>query len=85
MYKILLHKKAAKRYEKLDDKTSARLNKAIDALKENPFYGRDIKRLRGKLEGKYRLRMGEYRVVYRIEEKKKIIVVEEIKLRERVY
>jgi mRNA-degrading endonuclease RelE of RelBE toxin-antitoxin system len=46
MYKILLHKKAAKRYEKLDDKTSARLNKAMDALKENPFYGRDIKRLR---------------------------------------
>jgi mRNA-degrading endonuclease RelE of RelBE toxin-antitoxin system len=50
MYKILLHKKAAKRYEKLDDKTSARLNKAMDALKENPFYGRDIKRLRGKLK-----------------------------------
>jgi mRNA-degrading endonuclease RelE of RelBE toxin-antitoxin system len=46
MYKITLHKKAAKRYEKLDDKTSARLNKAMDALKENPFYGRDIKRLR---------------------------------------
>ena len=34
-------------YKELDDKTAAKINNAIDALKENPFYGRNIKRLRG--------------------------------------
>ena len=35
MFKILIHKRAAKIYEELDNKTAAKIN--IDALKENPF------------------------------------------------
>jgi mRNA interferase RelE/StbE len=81
MYKILLHNKAAKEYKKLNDKSIARISKAIDTLKENPFYGKDIKRLRGELKGKYRLRVGEYRIVYRVEEKEEIVILEDIKLR----
>jgi len=56
MYRVLLHRNAAKAYD--DDKAVARINKAIDALKNNPFHGSDIKKLGGKLEGKYRLRVG---------------------------
>ena len=43
MYEILLHRNAAKAYESLDNRTVARINKSIDTLKENPFYGKDIK------------------------------------------
>ena len=43
MYEILLHRNAAKAYENLDSRTVARINKSIDVLKENPFYGKDIK------------------------------------------
>ena len=75
----------AKTYNKLDDKTAARINKALDALKENPFYGKDIKRLRGNLKGRYRLRVGEYRIVYRVEEEEKVVILEDIKLRASVY
>ena len=85
MYKILLHNKVAKEYKKLDKEAIARINKAIDALKENPFYGKDIKRLRGELKGKYRLRVGEYRIIYRIEEEDKVVILEDLKLRGRVY
>ena len=85
MFKILIHKRAAKIYEELDDKTAAKINNAIDALKENPFYGRNIKRLRGQLEGKYRLRVGDYRIIYRIEEEEKVVIIEDIKRRERAY
>ena len=81
MFKILIHKRAAKIYEELDDKTAAKINNAIDALKENPFYGRNIKRLRGQLEGKYRLRVGDYRIIYRIEEEEKVDIIEDIKRR----
>ena len=51
MYKILLHRNVAKAYENLDNRTAARVNKSIDALKENPFYGKNIKKLRGELVG----------------------------------
>lgn len=85
MFRILLHNKAAKIYKKLDDKTATRINRAIDALKGNPFYGKGIKRLKGKLEGKYRLRVGEYRIVYRVEEKERVVIILNIALRERVY
>ncbi|HEC86379.1 MAG TPA: type II toxin-antitoxin system RelE/ParE family toxin [Thermoplasmatales archaeon] len=61
------------------------INKAIDALKNNPFHGSDIKRLRGKLEGKYRLRVGEYRVVYSLDEKEKTIIIMDIRLRKSIY
>ena len=85
MYKILLHNRAAKVYKKLNDKTIARINKAVDTLKENSFYGKDIRRLLGELKGKYRLRVGEYRIVFRVEEEEKVVILEDIKLRRRVY
>jgi len=46
MYKILLHRNAAKAYESLDNRTVARINKSIDALKENPFYGKKYKKIK---------------------------------------
>jgi len=42
MYKILLHRNSVKAYGNLDDRTVARINKSIDVLKENPFYGKKI-------------------------------------------
>lgn len=54
-------------------------------MKNNPFYGRNIKRLKGDLEGKFRLRVGKYRVVYRVEKVEKIIIIEDIGRRGKVY
>ncbi|KAF0143288.1 MAG: hypothetical protein FD156_2762 [Nitrospirae bacterium] len=47
MYKAFPHKKAAKYYESLDNKTAERINKAIEAISKNPLEGPHIKRLRG--------------------------------------
>ncbi len=85
MYRVLLHRNAAKAYEKLDEKTVARINKNIDTLKGNPFYGKNIKRLRGELQEKYRLRVGGYRIVYRVDEGEKAVIIEDIGLRGNVY
>ncbi|NOQ29038.1 MAG: type II toxin-antitoxin system RelE/ParE family toxin [Methanosarcinales archaeon] len=85
MYEILLYRNAAKAYESLDDRTVARINKSIDALKENPFYGKDIKKLKGELAGRYRLRVGRYRVVYRVDEQEKAVIIEDFGAREKIY
>lgn len=85
MYKVFPHKKAAKYYENLDNKTAGRINKAIEAMSKNPLEGPHIKRLRGIHEGKYRYAVGDLRIVYRVNVEDKIILIEAIGPRGDVY
>ena len=85
MFKPILHKKASKYYESLDDKTARKINKAIDNMIKSPLEGRHIKRLRGKLAGKYRYEVGDLRIVYRVVSEEKTILIEAIGPRGDVY
>ena len=53
MFKLFFHKRARKSYDKISEKTAKKFNEAIENLKINPFAGKDVKKLRGKLTGKY--------------------------------
>lgn len=48
MFKIILHKKAAKYYQKLDEKTAKRVNLAIEEIGKSPVNSPHVKRLRGR-------------------------------------
>jgi mRNA interferase RelE/StbE len=85
MYKIELARKAARFYQRADTVTARRLNQAFSRLAEDPFGHYSIKRLRGEFEGSYRLRVGEIRIVYSVDETKKIVYVEVIGYRGNVY
>lgn len=85
MYEIFPHKRAVKYYESLDNKTAGRINKAMEAISKNPLEGPHIKKLRGIHEGKYRYAMGDLRIVYRVNEEKKIILIEAIGPRGDIY
>ncbi|MCB1200529.1 MAG: type II toxin-antitoxin system RelE/ParE family toxin [Leptospiraceae bacterium] len=51
-----------------------RAKKTIYAmLKENPYYGNNIKKLKGKYSGFYLYRLGDYRLIYSIEENENFI------------
>jgi mRNA-degrading endonuclease RelE of RelBE toxin-antitoxin system len=47
MYEIILHNRAVKFYNQLDDKKAARINRAIETLLEKPASGKNIKMLKG--------------------------------------
>lgn len=85
MYKVSLHKRSIKYYESLDEKTAKRINKAIEEISNNPLEGFHIKRLRGRHEGKYRYAVGDLRIVYRVNNEDRIILVEAIGPRGDVY
>jgi len=85
MYEIVLHNRVVKFYNQLDDENAARINRAIEALLENPASGKNIKMLRGELNGKFHLRAGKYRIVYRIENDQNIVIIEDIGVRGRIY
>ena len=71
---------------KLDKKLYAKIkNNVYPQLRSNPFYGTNIKKLKGSLEGYYRYRVGEHRVFYLIKNENVIVVVTDIRHRQSAY
>lgn len=63
-----------------------RAKKTIYAmLKENPYYGNNIKKLKGKYVGLYRYRLGDYRLIYSIDENEKIVFMLHVAQRKDAY
>ena len=72
MYKIIIKKKAKKFIDKLPKNERLRLAVAIEQLPN----GEDIKKLKGeKNKGLLRLRVGEYRVIYSVDNGELIVYV----------
>lgn len=85
MYKVLIHNKALKYYESLDKAKARGINKAIEILSNNPLEGQHIKRLHGRLEGKYRFAAGDLRIVYSVTRENKTVLIEAIGPRGDIY
>ena len=54
-------------------------------LRENPFFGPNIKRLKGNYSGFYRFRVGQYRLFYKISQETVTIYIASIEHREDAY
>jgi len=54
-------------------------------LRANPFFGPNIKKLKGEFEGYYRFRIGNYRLFYTIDKQKVIVFILEIAHRRDAY
>jgi len=64
MFEIKWEEKARKELYKLENQISSRIYKKVDELKSG-FQSKDIKRIQG--ENKFRLRVGDYRVLFSLE------------------
>ncbi|MCA9920632.1 MAG: type II toxin-antitoxin system mRNA interferase toxin, RelE/StbE family, partial [Anaerolineales bacterium] len=54
-------------------------------LRSNPYFGANIKKLKGEFEGCYRYRIGNYRLFYLIDDKKVFVFVIDLKPRKDAY
>ena len=54
-------------------------------LRLNPFFGPNIKKLKGEFEGFYRFRVGNYRLFYKVDEEKVIVFIIKLKHRQESY
>ncbi len=86
MYRVILTKKATKGLEKAPDHIRKKTIEAIDALQESfaPVKLFDVKKLKG-LEDTFRIRMGDWRIVYELRRRETTIIVYEISPRGRAY
>ena len=84
MFKIFLDIPAQKSLKKLDNSVSQRIIEIIERLAEDPI-PHDSKRIIGIKEKVFRLRVGKFRVLYRVNYENFCIVIIDIDTRERVY
>jgi len=68
MYEVFLTREARRFYEEAEASLVRRLNRCFQYLKENPYEHPNIKRLKGPLSGYFRYRVGDWRVVYSVDE-----------------
>jgi len=83
-YQVAIRKQALKEMDRLPTKTSRQISKAIDQLAENPR-PHGCKKLKGEHEYMWRIRVGDYRVLYIIEDQIKIVEVRKIGHRKDIY
>lgn len=71
MHEIVFHKTASKKLLKLPKDFKNRIIKSVELLSINPYIG---KKLSGSLEGCYRIRVGDFRIIYDIQQNTIIIL-----------
>lgn len=82
MYNIKLDANAKKDLDKIDYQIVKRIFRKIKSLENEPRAYGSIK-LKG--ENAYRVRLGDYRILYEIEDKQKIVTIYNIAHRKDVY
>jgi len=82
-YEVVLKPSAAREFRKLPKPIRKRIGKKIDELAENPRPP-DAKALAGE-EGFLRVRAGEYRIVYTVQDRALIVLVVRIGHRRDIY
>ena len=81
-YSLLILPRADRALRSLSENDAERIDAAIEGLAENP---RPVgsKKLKG--EEAYRIRVGDYRVVYSIDDNKRIVLIADIGHRREIY
>ncbi len=83
MYGIRFSKKAEKAYRKLPGNVKIRIDQKLNYIRVTPR-GPDTKKLVGE-ENAYRTRVGTYRIVYEIEDKKLLVWILDVGHRSSIY
>ena len=81
-YRVVVKPSAAKELDKIPKRDLERVVKAIQSLSEDPRR-HGAQKLSG--EERYRVRQGDYRVVYEIDDTERVVVIVKVKHRREAY
>jgi mRNA interferase RelE/StbE len=85
MYEVRLSREAHRFYQNADDALAGRLNRCFDQLARDPRDHPNARRLKGPLTGYWRYRVGDWRVVYRVDDDEMVVTVMLIAHRSEAY
>lgn len=84
MYTVRILKAASSELERLDETVGRRIVQRIRWLAENVEHIK-LEALKGELAGLYKLREGDYRIIYEVLHQEKMIIIHSIGHRSEVY
>jgi mRNA interferase RelE/StbE len=85
MYELMLTHEAQRFYERADSSLLRRLHRCFARLRQNPYEHPNIKRLRSSLAGYLRYRVGDWRIVYEVNEEEHSVTILLIAHRSKAY
>ncbi|MCC6603585.1 MAG: type II toxin-antitoxin system RelE/ParE family toxin [Anaerolineae bacterium] len=83
MYKIKIKRSAERDLKRFPNALFLRINQHILALRDNPRPP-GVRKLQGDLEG-WRVRVGDYRIVYQVDDDAKTVTIVRVRHRRDVY
>ena len=83
-FEVVMRPSAARDFDRAPERTRARLAPVLRALADDPRPP-GVKALKGRLRGMYRVRVGRWRIVYRVDDDEGIVSISQIALRDSVY
>ncbi len=72
-YRVLILPRAQRQIQSLPLQVRKRISEAVDSLETNPRPV-GVKKLKGS-DGLYRLRVGDYRIIYAVEDEELLVIV----------
>ena len=75
MYEVHYDNTARKQIAALPRDVSADVTDTVDRLSDWPFHGCDVKPLKGNYRHKWRLRIGDYRAIFTVDDARRKITV----------
>ena len=84
MFEIKYSRQAVKFLKSLDKRLGLRILNRIEKLREEPIQ-HDSKKVEGCREKLFRVRVGNYRILYEVDHKNNLIGIVKIDKRERIY
>ena len=85
MYELVLASAARKAFLAADPPLRRKLKRCFDWLEQQPYSHPNIKALKGDFKGFYRFRVGDWRVIYRVNEQEHRVYISEIAHRRDIY
>ncbi len=85
MPQLVLHRRAARYFERLDERIKAQLREKLEALARDPLTMPGVKPMAGEWKGFHRLRHGDLRVIYTFDQPSDAVVIAHIGPRGDVY
>lgn len=85
MYRLSLTDQAHADLDRLPGKHRESMLETLLRLENWPDHGCDVRKLKGKLEGAWRVRRGDYRAAFEVDRAQQEILVTWIRPRERAY
>jgi len=86
MYRVVIHRRVVKELKTLQKAHLRKFSEFVEVLKTNPVPWKtfDIRKIEGS-EDTYRVRIGDYRVIYYVEKSSKTIHILKLERRSKIY